>query len=581
MGLLAEPALPDSFAPYVALRQHFGFVPAIFRAQSLLPRLIEAEARIASAVLLAPGALRRTQKETVLLTLAARHGNVYCVTAHRHVLQQLGVSTNRLDVLTANYREAGLAPAEAALLDVAHKLGGDTGTIHQGDIDGLRAHGFSDEQILEVILMTALTRFLCTLSSGLSVEPDFIPQPVPDLSDQHPVDADPAWATAGPYLRVIEREIPPFAFFRNAFGFVPNIFRAQTMRPDVLDAEAFAVGAVLLTTDILSRAQKEFILLVISAANLNTYCVAVHCEMLRALGVAEEVSDQIAVDHHNADLSPADKVLLDFALHVARGLSPGPRDLELLRTHGFSDWHILEAVAMSSLTIFLNTLQSGLGTVPDFVPRRVFAAPVTPTADAAHPTDPDMQLVDRARQGDVGAFEELVRRHHHRILRAAYGVTGNREDAEDAAQVAFVKAFENLQTFERHARFTTWLTRIAINEALSRVRARKPMENLSLERDEGREFRPAVVEAWVDSPEKLYAREELRSIIERALADIPVPYRMAVLLRDVEQLSTVEAASALGLPVPTLKKHLMRGRLMLRESLAPHFISQRGAVHSV
>jgi RNA polymerase sigma-70 factor (ECF subfamily) len=584
MGLLAEPGLPDSFAP--SFRQHFGFVPAIFRAQSLLPRLIEAEERIAGAVLLAPGALTRIQKETILLTLASRHSNIYWVTAHRHFLQELGVSANRVDRLTVNYREAGLAPSDVALLDVTHKLGGDGGAIHRGDIDGLRAQGFSDQQILEAILTTALTRFLCTLAGGLSVEPDFVPQRTPGLGEQpvQSADVSPAWATAGPYLRAVERDTDdfrPFAFFQDAFGFVPNIFRAQTLRPDVLDAEAFAVGAVLLTTDVLSRAQKESILLVISAANLNTYCVAVHCEILRALGVAEEASDQIAVDHHNADLSAADKVLLDFALHVARGLSPGSGDLDLLRAHGFSDCHILEAVAMSSLTNFLNTLQSGLGTVPDFVPRRTFAAPVKPSADAEHPSDPDMQLVDRARRGDVGAFEELVRRHHRRILRAALGVTGNYEDAEDVAQIAFVKAFQGLSAFERHARFTTWLTRIAINEALSRVRARRPMEALSLEADDRSDFRPAIIGAWVDSPEQLYAREELRSLIERALADIPVKYRLPVLLRDVEQLSTAEAASALGLAVPTLKKHLLRGRLLLREALAPHFLSGHGAVARV
>src|SRR5262249_58186189 len=92
----------------------------------------------------------------------------------------------------------------------------------------------------------------------------------------------------------------------------------QTLRPDVVEAEAFTVGTVLLTDDILSRVHKEFILLAISAANLNTYCVAVHCEMLRGLGLPEDVSDQIAVDHHNANLSHADKALLDVALKVAR-----------------------------------------------------------------------------------------------------------------------------------------------------------------------------------------------------------------------------------------------------------------------
>jgi uncharacterized peroxidase-related enzyme len=115
--------------------------------------------------------------------------------------------------------------------------------------------------------------------------------------------------------------------------------------------------------------RKEFILLVISAANLNTYCVAVHCEMLRGLGLPEDVSDQIAVDHHQADLSQADKALLDAALKVARR-SPtfGLADVEALRIHGFTDHQILEAVVMASLTNFLNTLQVGLGTSPISTP---------------------------------------------------------------------------------------------------------------------------------------------------------------------------------------------------------------------
>jgi AhpD family alkylhydroperoxidase len=89
----------------------------------------------------------------------------------------------------------------------------------------------------------------------------------------------------------------------------------------VLEAEAYTVGTVLLSDDILTRVQKESSLLVISAANLNTYCVAVHCEMLRGLGVPEDTSDQIAVDHHHAGLSEADTALLDVALK--RASSPG------------------------------------------------------------------------------------------------------------------------------------------------------------------------------------------------------------------------------------------------------------------
>jgi len=106
----------------------------------------------------------------------------------------------------------------------------------------------------------------------------------------------------------------------------------------VLEAEANTVGSVLLSDDVLTRQQKEYILLAVSAANLNTYCVAVHSEMLRALGVSGETSDQVAVDHRNAGLSPADTALLDMALKLTRQ----PRafrsaDLDTLRRHGFTE----------------------------------------------------------------------------------------------------------------------------------------------------------------------------------------------------------------------------------------------------
>jgi RNA polymerase sigma-70 factor (ECF subfamily) len=598
MSLIPQAALPDSFPPYEAFRHHFGFVPGVFRAQSLLPRVIEAEAQIAGAVLLAPGALTRVQKETILLTLASRHRNAYCVTAHRHFLSGLGVPTQQLDVLIRNYHEAGLSSTDVALLNFALKLGSEPASTDRNDIEALRADGLTDEQVLEAVLMTALTNFLCTLSAGLGVAPDFESSSIryPIQRQLGTVASVPAVATNGPYLRAVPRdpqEFPPFAFFEEKFGFIPNIFRAQTLRPDVVEAEAFTVGTVLLTDDVLSRVRKEFILLVISAANLNTYCVAVHCEMLRGLGLPADVSDQIAVDHHLADLSQADKALLDAALKVARR-SPafGLADVEGLRSHGFTDQQILEAVVMASLTNFLNTLQVGLGTLPDFHPRRVFAAGVNLLQRPAHPMpkggggdeptiDPDADLVARAKQGDTGAFEALVQGHHRRLYRMLSCITGNTADAEDATQTAFLKAFQHLGDFEGHARFGTWLTRIAINEGLECVRTRRPMESLSPEEDDGGQFRPRLVLAWADDPERLYQREELRILIEGAVTSLPMRYRLAVLLRDLEQLSTAEAAAALGLGIPTLKTHLLRGRLMLREALAPHFIRRSGAVAGV
>jgi len=410
---------------------------------------------------------------------------------------------------------------------------------------------------LDAVLQTAIARLRTTLSCRPPLTHPSLLQSRPSAFERRPLE-----------------------FFQDAFGFVPKVFQAQASRPDVLEAEAFAIDTVLLSAGALSRMQKECVLIAVSAAHQNTYGVTLHSEFLRMSGADEDVADQIASDYSTAEITAADKALLDFAVAVGTNRPVRADDVERLRAWGFSDSHVWEAAAVTSLAVFLNALETGLGVEPDFVPRVTFPA-ATPARNDNRGDDPDLELVDRAREGDVNAFEELVRRHHRRLFRAVLGVTQNYEDAEDVAQIAFVKAFQGLAGFERHSRFTTWLTRIAINEALSRVRSRKPVESLSAEVDDREEFRPAIVEAWAEDPERLYQREELRTMIERALSGLPVKYRMPVLLRDVEQLSTTDAASALGLPVPTLKKHLLKGRLMLREALAPHFTPRRGAVARV
>jgi RNA polymerase sigma-70 factor (ECF subfamily) len=182
----------------------------------------------------------------------------------------------------------------------------------------------------------------------------------------------------------------------------------------------------------------------------------------------------------------------------------------------------------------------------------------------------DGALVERARTGDRDAFEILVRRHHRRIYRTLLGITGNKEDAEDLTQMTFLKAFEHLGNFEGSARFSTWLTRIAINEGLQRLRGRKPMVSLDdAGEDEG--FRPRQVRAWVESPEQALSRSEIRSVVEQELMHLPEKYRLVVMLRDLEELSTEQTAQALGLGIAVVKTRLLRGRLMLRERLAPRF----------
>ena len=585
VAFFREPALDPSFGPFAALRQNLGYVPGIFRAQTLVPRLIEAEAGIAAAVLLTDRALSRIQKEVLLLALAAEHRNTYCVSSHYQMSLLLGLPESQLDRILSDYRQADLSPKYQSLLDFALRLGAGERTVSQADVNRTREAGWNDEALLETILIAALANFLCGLSAGLGVGPDFAPKPLPS-SDPIPCAPSSNFAGegSGPYLRAVDRtpeDFAPFAFFREKFGFVPNIFRAQTLRPDVLEAEADVIRKVLLTEDLLTRVQKENILLVVSAANLNTYCVAVHCEMLRGLGVPEEVSDQIAVDHRHARLSEADKALLDFALKLTgRPREVGPGDIERLRGHGFSEEQALEAVVMISLTNFLNTLQVGLGVVPDFTPRRTFqGAPpkiVHLSPQESRQTeeqvalDPDAAIVARVQGGDIDAFEDLIHRHSQRVYRTLVGILGDPEDARDAMQDTFLKAFQHLAEFQGRAKFSTWLLSIASNTGLQRIRERKHVESLD-ESSEDEGFRPRQIQAWGDNPEQVYAKAELRNLIEDGVRKLPSKYRVAVVLRDIEHLSTEEAAAALGLGVPALKARLIRGRLMLRESLSAHF----------
>ena len=153
------------------------------------------------------------------------------------------------------------------------------------------------------------------------------------------------------------------------------------------------------------------------------------------------------------------------------------------------------------------------------------------------------------------------------------GITGNAEDAQDGTQAVFIKVFRKLDTFTGEARFSTWLTRIAINEGLERLRSRRQEDSLDERPEE--DFRPSNLQPWVDDPESRFAREEMRRIVEEALQRLPTPYRAAVVLRDIDQLSGSEAAAALNIPLPTLKTRLLRGRLMLREALAAHLAAPR------
>src|SRR6266852_1578332 len=185
----------------------------------------------------------------------------------------------------------------------------------------------------------------------------------------------------------------------------------------------------------------------------------------------------------------------------------------------------------------------------------------------------EMQLVRRAKRGDDQAFEELVRRYDRNVFRIAQHITQNREDAEDVVQDAFIKAYSNLKQFQGQSKFYTWLVRIAVNEALMKLRRRRPERMVSLDEEVKTEDDsvPREVADWSPNPEQQYTQAELREILDKTINGLPASFRTVFVLRDVEGLSTEETADALELSIPAVKSRLLRARLQLRERLNRFF----------
>jgi RNA polymerase sigma-70 factor, ECF subfamily len=186
--------------------------------------------------------------------------------------------------------------------------------------------------------------------------------------------------------------------------------------------------------------------------------------------------------------------------------------------------------------------------------------------------DDEHLLVAAAKGGDVSAFEELVQRYERKILRLTTNITRNREDAEDAMQEAFLKAYAHLASFKEDSRFYTWLVRIAANEALMRLRKRRPNQVSLDEPIAGYDdLIPRDVEDWGPSPEQRYAQSELHGILDEVIEELDPDYRSVFVLRDVEELSTEETAAVVGISVAAVKSRLLRARLKLRAKLSRYF----------
>ncbi|MBY5370867.1 RNA polymerase sigma factor [Rhizobium leguminosarum] len=180
-------------------------------------------------------------------------------------------------------------------------------------------------------------------------------------------------------------------------------------------------------------------------------------------------------------------------------------------------------------------------------------------------------LVPLAKMGDESAIRTIVQRHNQRLFRTARAVIRNDWEAEDVVQAAYTKAFTNLAAFRGEAQLSTWLTRITLNEALGRVRARK--NTTSLEEIDMQTMAPGGEVLQFPSslsatdPESELSRSQARHLLENAVDELPDDFRAVFVLRDVEGMSTDEAASYLGIRPETAKTRLHRARKMLRQSI--------------
>lgn len=174
----------------------------------------------------------------------------------------------------------------------------------------------------------------------------------------------------------------------------------------------------------------------------------------------------------------------------------------------------------------------------------------------------DEQVVERVLAGETELFEILMRRHNQRVYRAARSIVRDEHEAEDVMQEAYVRAYQHLGQFAGRAKFSTWLTRIAVHEALSRLERSRRFQELEPENETKGQIMNAA-----ENPEYHCASSETGRLLEQAIDALPDTYRMVFVLRDVEELSTEEAGQVLGITQENVKTRLHRARALLRREL--------------
>ncbi len=195
------------------------------------------------------------------------------------------------------------------------------------------------------------------------------------------------------------------------------------------------------------------------------------------------------------------------------------------------------------------------------------------STSAIAPAFDEAPLVARAKAGDTSAFSELVSHYERRVFRMAKQITQNDDDAEDVLQETFLKAYTHLDNFQGNSKFYTWLVRIAVNEALMKLRKRRSDRTVPLDEpiDTGEDEMVREIAVWDENPEQTYSREELADLLDEAIQSLKPAYRTVFMLRDIEELSIEETAEALKLSISAVKSRLLRARLQLREKLTRQF----------
>jgi RNA polymerase sigma-70 factor, ECF subfamily len=203
---------------------------------------------------------------------------------------------------------------------------------------------------------------------------------------------------------------------------------------------------------------------------------------------------------------------------------------------------------------------------------------VAPVAVSTSPAGPmtDSELVKRVQAGERGLFEILMRRHNQRLYRAVRAVLGADGEVEDVMQQAYLNAFAHLDQFEARSEFSTWLTRIALNEAFARRRRLRRVNATAAMADDTGTFQEPIdtVMTPQPDPERQAYSSELHRVLEHAVDALPDTYRVVFVLRDVEGLSTAETGKGLGLREEAVKTRLHRARTMIRRAVT----AQIGAV---